>query len=87
MKPASLGSVRMTRFSFSRSMIRRAFLNKWEIERQVVNFDELGQGHIIYRIFAEGKLFHFVAFTSTIDESLHTAVSYTHLTLPTIYSV
>ena len=72
MKPASLGSVRMTRFSFSRSMIRRAFLNKWEIERQVVNFDELGQGHIIYRIFAEGKLFHFVAFTSTIDESLHT---------------
>ena len=72
MKPASLGAVRMTRFSFSRSMIRRAFTNQWEIKLMVVDFDELGRGHIIYRILAEEKLFHFVAFTSTIDEALHT---------------
>ena len=72
MNPTSLGAVRMTRFSFSRSMIRRAFLNKWQIERHTVNFDELGRGHIVYRVFAEEKLFHFVAFTSAIDESLHT---------------
>ena len=72
MKPTNLGAVRMTRFSFSRSLIRRAFLNQWEIKRLVVDFDEFGRGHIIYRILAEGKLFHFVAFTSTIDESLHT---------------
>ena len=72
MKPASLGAVRMTRISFSRSMIRRAFTNQWEIKLMVVDFDEFGRGHIIYRILAEEKLFHFVAFTSTIDESLHT---------------
>ena len=72
MKPASLGAVRMTRFSFSRSMIRRAFTNQWEIKLMVVDFDEFGRGHIIYRILAEEKLFHFVAFTSTIDEALHT---------------
>ncbi|MDP6285586.1 MAG: hypothetical protein QF585_04705 [Acidimicrobiales bacterium] len=72
MKPTSLGAVRMTRFSFSRSLIRRAFMNQWEIKRLVVNFDEFGRGHIIYRILAEEKLFHFVAFTSTIDEALHT---------------
>ena len=72
MKPASLGAVRMTRFSFSRSMIRRAFKNQWEIKLLVVDFDEFGRGHIIYRILAEEKLFHFVAFTSTIDEALHT---------------
>ena len=72
MKPASLGAVRMTRFSFSRSMIRRAFTNQWEIKLMVVDFDELGRGHIIYRILAEEKLFHFVAFTSSIDEALHT---------------
>jgi hypothetical protein len=72
MKPFNLGAARMTRFSFSRSMIRRAFTNNWEIERLVVDFDEFGRGHIIYRVLAEGKLFHFVAFTSTIDEALHT---------------
>ena len=72
MEPTNLGAVRMTRFSFSRSMIRRAFTNDWEINCQVVDFDEFGCGHIIYRILAEGKMFHFVAFTSTIDEALHT---------------
>ena len=72
MEPTNLGAVRMTRFSFSRSMIRRAFTNNWEINCQVVDFDEFGCGHIIYRILAEGKIFHFVAFTSTIDEALHT---------------
>ena len=72
MERLNLGAARMSRFSFSRSMIRRGFLNSWDIKRLIVDFDESGSGQIVYRILAEGKIFHFVAFTSRLDETLHT---------------
>ncbi|HJP16949.1 MAG TPA: hypothetical protein QF762_08280 [Acidimicrobiales bacterium] len=72
MHPTTLGSARLTRLSFSRSMIRRAASNNWKIERTSIDLDECGRGQIIYRVEAEDHIFHFVAFTTTIDESLHT---------------
>lgn len=72
MQPTNLGAARMTRFSFSRSMIRRAFLKDWDIKLLMVEFDNAGSGQIVYQIYAEGKIFHFVAFTSRLDETLHT---------------
>ena len=72
MRPSVMGSARLTRFSFSRSMIRRATSNNWKATRSSIELDEYGRGRIIYRVEAEGHVFHFVAFTTTIDESQHT---------------
>ncbi len=72
MDPTTLGSARLTRLSFSRSMIRRAASKNWKLKRTSIDLDESGRGQIIYRVDAEGYIFHFVAFTTTIDESLHT---------------
>ena len=52
MQPTNLGAARMTRFSFSRSMIRRAFLKDWDIKRLMVEFDNAGSGQIVYQILS-----------------------------------
>jgi len=70
--PQWLGATRQTRLSFSRSMLRRAQDHHWQGEQITSDLDQQGRGHLVYRIEAEGYLFHFVAFTTTLDESQHT---------------
>jgi len=72
MAPERLGAARFTRFSFSRSVLRRAVGAGWSARRVGWDVDADGRGHAIYRVEAEGHVFHFVAFTTTLDESLHT---------------
>ena len=70
--PAHLGAARLTRHSFNRALLRRASQNAWQATRGEFEMDDVGRGHAVYRINAEGYEFNFVAFTTTIDESLHT---------------
>jgi hypothetical protein len=72
MRPEWMGAARLTRYSFNRMMIRRAFDRGWTAEVVSFDLDAEGRGEAVIRIEAEGRVFHFVAFTTTIDESHHT---------------
>lgn len=72
MAPETLGAARLTRYSFSRMMLRRAFGDGWQIDRAHFEIDEQSQGEVAYRVRVDDLTMHFVAFLTTIDESEHT---------------
>ncbi len=72
MAPRQLGAARLTRYSFSRTLLRRAAREGWRSRLVELEMDAEGRGHAIYRTEINGREFDFVAFTTTIDESLHT---------------
>ncbi len=72
MRPDTLGAARLTRYSFSRMMLRRASTDRWLARRTSFQIDAQGRGESIYRLDIGDAMFHFVAFTTTIDESEHT---------------
>ena len=72
MAPTQLGAARLTRYSFSRTLLRRAAREGWRSRLVVLDMDAEGCGHAIYRTDIDGREFDFVAFTTTLDESLHT---------------
>lgn len=72
MTPARLGAVRLTRYAFSRSVLRRAHAQGWETSIVRFDLDVEGQGEVAYRVDAEGHVFHFVAFLQALPESAHT---------------
>ena len=72
MQPEMLGAARLTRYSFSRTMLRRAVADGWTAGLVRQDLDEEGRGESIYRVDTGTHRFSFVAFTTTIDESAHT---------------
>ena len=72
MAPRQLGAARLTRYSFSRTLLRRAAREGWQARLVELDMDAEGRGHAIYRTEAGDRVFDFVAFTTTVDESLHT---------------
>ena len=72
MAPTQLGAARLTRYSFSRTLLRRAAREGWRSRLVELDMDAEGRGHAIYRTDIDGREFDFVAFTTTLDESLHT---------------
>lgn len=72
MAPERLGAARLTRYSFSRSVLRRAHSHGWQTSVVRMDLDADGQGEVAYRIDAEGYVFHFVAFLQSLPESAHT---------------
>ena len=72
MRPEMLGAARLTRYSFSRTMLRRAVAGGWTACRTGQDLDAEGRGESVYTVEADGHRFSFVAFTTTIDESAHT---------------
>ena len=72
MRPDVLGAARLTRYSFSRTLLRRAAANSWSARCVRFEMNDAGEGEAVYEVEAEGQVFSFVAFTVTIDESEHT---------------
>ena len=72
MQPEAMGAARLTRYSFSRTMIRRALRCGWRVQRTRIDLDASGHGEAVYTVVAEGVFLHFVAFATTIDEAKHT---------------
>ena len=72
MQPAMMGAARLTRYSFSRTMLRRAARDRWRARRARFDLDDRGHGEAVYEIDAGGHRLSFVAFTTTIDECEHT---------------
>ena len=69
-----LGSFSPTRLSFARRLTRMMFEQQWQVSRAQFELDENGHGFAIYCL-------------QTPAHRYHVAVSYTHLTLPTILLV
>ena len=67
-----LGAARLTRYSFSRTMLRRAARDRWLARRVRFDIDGHGHGEAVYEVDAGSHRLSFVAFTTTIDESEHT---------------
>ena len=72
MSPERMGAARPNRYSFSRSLLRRANARGWSAETVRFDIDVDGQGDVAYRIDAEGYRFTFVAFLQTLPEDAHT---------------
>ena len=72
MAPLTLGAARLTRYSFSRMLLRRAVVDGWQAQRVLFEIDAEGCGEAAYEIRIADRVFHFVAFTTTLDESEHT---------------
>lgn len=72
MSPSMLGAARLTRYSFSRMMLRRANADNWRARCRVFDLDGEGRGEVIYELCTGVRKFSFVAFTTTIDEAFHT---------------
>jgi hypothetical protein len=72
MEPAVLGAARLTRYSFSRMLLRRAATHRWTIARTSLELDDHGRGVVVYEVAAGPDVYSFVAVTTTIDEADHT---------------
>ncbi|MYB03329.1 MAG: hypothetical protein F4011_05865 [Acidimicrobiaceae bacterium] len=72
MQPAMMGAARLTRYSFSRTMLRRASRDGWRARRARFDVDGYGHGEAVYELRTGDCCFSFVAFTTTIDEAEHT---------------
>ena len=72
MRPDVLGAARLSRYSFSRTMLRRAVADGWTAKRVHQDLDDEGRGESIYAVDTGKQRFSFVVFTTTIDESAHT---------------
>ena len=72
MQPTMMGAARLTRYSFSRTMLRRAARDRWRARRARFDVDGRGHGEAVYEIDAGGHKLSFIAFTTTLDESEHT---------------
>ncbi len=72
MAPERLGAARLTRYAFSRSLLRRVHNAGWVVSTVRFDMDRFGHGEVAYRIEAEGHTFHFVAFLQTLPEDAHT---------------
>ncbi len=71
MAPLTLGAARLTRYSFSRMMVRRAFADGWLAERTRFVIDSAGRGEAVYQVTIDGNAYSFVAFTTTLQECNH----------------
>ena len=72
MRPTTLGAARLTRYSFSRMMLRRAAGDGWQACRTVFDVDAKGRGEAVYELDTGRRRFSFVAFATTISEDQHT---------------
>lgn len=72
MRPDELGSARLTRHSFARSLIRHAVASGWKVSIREWALDDEGCGHAVYRVDLNGHVVEGVVFSQVISEDLRT---------------
>lgn len=72
MAPATLGAARLSKHSFSRSMLRTASSRGWSGRRVAFDMDTRGRGEAVYEMQLGSETVSFVAFTTVVDEDRHT---------------
>ena len=64
-----LGSRYPSRFSFSRSMLRRMIYEKWKLQKVKFDLDNEGYGTAVYEITIEKSIYSLVCFSQFLDDS------------------
>ena len=64
-----LGSRYPSRFSFSRSMLRRMINEKWKLQKVKFDLDNKGYGTAVYEITIEKSIYSLVCFSQFLDDS------------------
>lgn len=72
MQPEMLGAVRSTRYSFNRTLLRRAARDGWSVERTRFEMNDAGEGLAVYEVDCAGHTVSFIAITQTLPEDAHT---------------
>lgn len=68
LSPETMGSARLTRHSFARSMLRHARDQRWQVTRELWDMDVEGRGEAVYRVDAAGIQLRFVVFSTMLEE-------------------
>jgi hypothetical protein len=63
-----LGAARMTRHSFAPAFLRHAADQRWRVERERWELDDLGHGEAVYRLTLGHHVLRFVVFSTTIPD-------------------
>ena len=63
-----MGSRYPSRLSFSRSMLRKFFHEKWQVSNKKLDLDKNGYGTIIYEIKIKKFIYSLVCFSQHIDD-------------------
>lgn len=72
LSPEVMGTSRLTRHSFARSMLRRARDQRWQVTCERWEMDADGCGEAVYRVDAEDVRLRFVIFSTTIGDDQRT---------------
>lgn len=68
MHPRQLGAFRVTPLSFSRSMLRKAARERWQVNCVRFDLDAQGHGEALYRIDTLDGCFHFLVLSQEMKE-------------------
>ncbi|WP_341660173.1 hypothetical protein [Vibrio sp.] len=63
-----LGVMHQNRISFARSLVRRMSRDKWQLSCHRWYLNELGYGHVIYRLTTKENTYHLVVFCQEIAD-------------------
>ncbi|RSD30444.1 hypothetical protein [Vibrio pectenicida] len=69
MAPERLGAMHQNRISFSRSLIRKMARQKWQLTHTQWQLDQLGFGHVVYRLTTVENTYHLVVFCDQISDT------------------
>jgi hypothetical protein len=67
-----MGGARYTRYSFARTLIRRAVADGWVVSRERFDIDGEGRGTAVFRVDAQGHTWRLVAFSQKLTDDLRT---------------
>jgi len=62
-----LGAFHQSRLSFMRTIVRRVFKERWQIEARILELDNQGYGTVVYEINAPHGVFSFVLFSDYLS--------------------
>ena len=62
-----MGTRYPSRFSFSRSMLRKLFHEKWQVSNKLFDLDKDGFGTVIYEININNYIYSLICFSQQLD--------------------
>lgn len=72
MRLSRLGSFHQTRLSFLRVLLRRLATENWTFARTAWGVDAQGNGHAVYEMLGNGRVYSLVAFANNLDPAKRT---------------
>ena len=72
MQPRRMGAIWASRFSFARQLVERVQRGQWQVAMDTWDIDVEGRGEAVYRVETPRQAFHFVLFSTKLNEDERT---------------